>query len=265
MASRYADLSRPTVRKAGEMCSQHASGSWPTDPCGRLDWIAAEGEGLWETIIPSRQAVSRRPEWRVPALQGFLAAGPAAMPSLMLDASVTGRRRVAETRALAAQAVAWLRDVRACTWPEIAQTGLGAPRVVQKEIKQIERLRRVGRRILAARGILPWTAWPDGGVPDGWPDAPEFRRDLAAWSSEGSRWQRRLDALSAIAQASTPVTSEAAPALLGWLRNHQLIEKASTTRDSSGALRSLWVARKRGYDLLPCFGLARRADDGLMS
>jgi hypothetical protein len=58
--------------------------------------------------------------------------------------------------------------------------------VIESQRKMVRRHLSAARKMLAARGVLPWTAWAEGKLPETWWDRPEFDAAIARWCEQAA-------------------------------------------------------------------------------
>lgn len=126
----------------------------------------------------------------------FVGDGPGWLPRLKRDQSTrTSKPPLHETQAQRVRFVAWALDFGLRSQADLARILYGMPRLTpdssDDEIRraqtcrrQISRDRKAGRAGHAIDGVLPWAAWPDGDIPDGWWREPMFGEAVDRWQAE---------------------------------------------------------------------------------
>lgn len=138
---------------------------WELDEQGRPLWLPLRAAGRWVTVWEKRSAqVSFR-------LQ---------MPALRAERQVRhrfGRPRKVDSDPHALDQALWLHDFHGRGHTLVADE-LAVPRSTARGWITL------GHQYRHEQGALPWAAWPEGNVPDGWWREETFGRALEQWWRE---------------------------------------------------------------------------------
>ncbi len=79
-----------------------------------------------------------------------------------------------------------LRDLGGQSRTSVAQIHRVGLHVGQSELKMVSKDLTAARRMLAEQGVLPWSAWPGGTIPQVWWGTTEFAGAVAQWCEEAA-------------------------------------------------------------------------------
>jgi hypothetical protein len=173
---------------------------WPLDELGAPRWIVGVHFAHlceWVPLVPSAGSEPLTRRWRTPWPAGADSLPAGAMPTLagVVEEPEKERRRpgnpgVIETAPTEARAAAWLRDLRAHSFPRIYRELLapGSNRGDERAAARgAQRYVDAGRLLLSRERVLPWFLFPKGRVEDGWWNSSRFRAALDLWHFHGLR------------------------------------------------------------------------------
>ena len=167
--------------------------AWSPWHDGRPAWLSSFRPGNfapWAVIDPSTDTA-----WaQSPRSSGL---GPLLMPTLarvLPRPTGSDARRREHKRPDYSRYAAWLRDIACLPHAEVATeldlvayrwdtSGRGRRAYTNPpaDLKQAQRYEQAGRRLLRKEGVLPWVAWPDGGLPSEWWKRAGFAASVEEW------------------------------------------------------------------------------------
>jgi hypothetical protein len=170
--------------------------AWDLDADGRPAWISSipgTERAPWAQIVPRKPLTEGfRARWSQPWLQKILDRGPIAMPAVWigsrqarippwrLSKGHSGRPPLWASEPEVASYAAWLKDVGTLGRRRIAQELEFGGRE-DSALNKVERYLDAGRAVLAAYGVLPWSAWNGAPLRPDWTHSLLFQQTLTAW------------------------------------------------------------------------------------